>query len=243
MKKLFFLIATLIAPGVSFADQTLVLGRGRIDNEYRATPINVRNTCGITRLRLRNLGEKTYVENILVDFSSNQAPRERTRLNRVLGRGETTGWINLNGNRRCIDKIVVTGNSQGSPRASTVEVIGYQETAYIPAPPRPHPGGGRVLGQSMISEGFNARYVNVANVCGLRQVKLQVRGDDARIDFLAIRFANGQFQRVDVRQNFRAGSESAWKDLAGNTRCIDGFYVMGRSSRDPRNTRVLLIGK
>lgn len=242
MKKL-LLLAAILAPSVSYADRTLVLGRASIGNQTRSTVINTPNTCGITRVRLRALGEKAFLDNIAIDFVANQAPRERTRLNKVLRAGESTGWIQLNGNRRCIDKVIVTGNSQGSPRPSAIEVIGYQQTAFMPQPPRPNPGGGRALGSAMISEGTSFRYVNVANVCNIRQVKIQVRGDDARIDYVGVRFGNGQFQRVEVRDNFRAGTESAWKDLSGQNRCIDAFFVVGRSSSRPKDARVVLVGR
>lgn len=243
MKKIILMMIAFTAPSLSYADQNISLGHAAIGNRPGSAVINVPNTCGITKLRLRALGEKAYIDNVTIEFVSNQAPRERTQIRTVLRAGESTNWIQLNGQRRCIDKVFVAGNSQGSPRASRVEVIGHQETAYIPGRPRPHPGGGQALGQAMISEGFNARYVNVANVCRIRQVKIQVKGDDARIDYLAIRFGNGQIQRVDVRENFRAGSESQWKDLSGQNRCIDGFFVVGRSSRNPRDARVVLVGR
>jgi hypothetical protein len=183
-------------------------------------------------------GEKSFIDRVAIDFVANSAPREVERVNEVLNNGDSTRWIDLNGARRCIDKIYVTGNSEGSRAPSQVDVIGYRDDRYVP------PRHEMRLGDAMLSEGRQIDYVNVRNACGLSQVKIQVRGDSAQIGFLAVRFVGtGNFQQIPIRQSFKKNSESAWKNLNGNRRCIDSFYVVGRSSSRPHDARVRLIGR
>ena len=100
-----------------------------------------------------------------------------------------------------------------------------------------------LVGTVKLSEGNELEYKDVRNVCGLRKVRLFVTNDHAHIDFVSIRFGNGEFQQINVREHFARDSWSNWKDLNGNTRCISAFMVLGRSGTHPRDAEIHLIAK
>ena len=61
--------------------------------------------------------------------------------------------------------------------------------------------------------------------------------------FIAVRFGNGDFQEIDVREHFTEGSYSEWKDLDGDKRCVGAIVVVGRSDSSAGASRVTLIGR
>ena len=63
----------------------------------------------------------------------------------------------------------------------------------------------------------------------LRAIKLKVYNNDAQIDYLSIQYGNGQVEELQVKDYFRAGSQSRWIDLARNYRCVKDIQVVGHS--------------
>ena len=85
-------------------------------------------------------------------------------------------------------------------------------------------------------------YVSTPRVCGISAIKVQVTGDSLRMRDFDILFGNGETQDIPMREMFRKNSESVWKDVNGQERCIVGFSVKADSDLDFRNARVTLIG-
>lgn len=229
-------LGLLIYSGASQAE-VVRLGSASVSNNSDRIIVNVPDTCGIARVQLVNRGQRTNIQAIFVDYRAKNATRTRFPINRVLARGEGTGWLTLPGNgARCVTRIIVAGRSLGGPAASRVDIYADVRAANT--------GGARLLGTARLSEGGTFNYVGIANACNLQQIRLRVTGDSARIDYLAVRFGNGSFQRIDVRANFAEGTSSAWKSLAGTEgRCLTAFFVVGRSSDRPQDARVQLIGR
>lgn len=226
----------IIYSGASQAE-VVRLGSASVSNNSDRIVVNVPDTCGITHVQMVNRGQRTNIQAIFVDYRAENAPRTRFPINRVLARGEGTGWLALPGNgARCVTRIIIAGRSLGGPAASRVDLYANVRAT--------NNGGTRLLGTARLSESGTFNYVGVSNACSLQQVRLRVTGDSARIDYLAVRFGNGNFQRIDVRANFAEGTSSAWRSLAGaEGRCITAFFVVGRSSDRPQDARVQLIGR
>ena len=75
------------------------------------------------------------------------------------------------------------------------------------------------------------RYAPLHATCGLKAIMIRVTGSAADIDYLAVRFGNGDVQQVPVREYFTPGSGSIWKPLVLN-RNVGGVSLVTRSSFD-----------
>lgn len=237
MKKLlsFFVFVTFVFPLLTLADGPINLGSIRVDNMSGADSLDVRNICGITKIRFRARGAEIKLKSADIDFVSPYAANDRISIRMRLAPGESTPWYDLRGEERCVDRIRLDAKIRDFFRAGYIDAIGYQ-TGHMDEAIR--------LGVAELTERMDSDIVDTRTVCGIREVKIRVVGDDAQIDYLGVKI-QGQpgFQRVDVRENFREGSESMWKDLQGHERCVTGFFVRGRSSGAPRNARVILFGR
>jgi hypothetical protein len=209
------------------------LGSVRLENNSDRVTI-LSNTCGVNRIHAIVRGQRAHIRAIIVDYRAEGAERTRFPINRTLLPGQSTGWLDLPGNVRCVTRVVVAGESLGNLNPSRVDIYANRPAGSVE---------NRVIGRARLGEGFSFSHVNVSNVCNIEQVRLRVDQDSARIDYISVRFANGSSQRLNVRANFAEGSTSVWKDLPGKNRCIRSFTVVGASSSHPRDAIVTLIGR
>lgn len=84
------------------------------------------------------------------------------------------------------------------------------------------------LGRTTISHGTDFDRIRVRE-CGINSVLLKVRNAAVNIDYLSVRFGNGNTQELQVREIFKPGSESRRIDLKGNKRCVVEIQVIGRA--------------
>lgn len=100
------------------------------------------------------------------------------------------------------------------------------------------------IAQTGLSTYMDYDAVPASQACGLTAVQVQVFGGSAHIEYLDVRFGNGESQMLHVRENFAKNTKSRWIDLNGTKRCINRIRVLGRSTDyNPRDTVVRLVGK
>lgn len=91
------------------------------------------------------------------------------------------------------------------------------------------------LGQTQLSYGTDYDFVNVNGTCHgprnkrVERILLQIRKNDADIDYIAVQYGNGVVDRLSVREYFRQGSSSRWIDLRGGERCVKGIAIIGET--------------
>lgn len=232
-----FLVLTTLALTIqqSFADtEVLRLGSGFLENTSDRVVFDVPDTCGIHSVRAIVRGDRARIAAMYVDYKAAGAPRTKFQIGRNFGPGEGTAWKDLPGAARCITRVVVTGHSLGSAGPSRIDVYGARERGNDHA---------ELIGTVRLSEGSELEHKDVPNVCGVHHVRLLVTNDNAHIEYVAVRFGNGEFQNINVREDFARDSWSAWKDLNGGNRCISAFMVFGRSGAHPRDAFVHLVGQ
>lgn len=101
------------------------------------------------------------------------------------------------------------------------------------------------LGSTKLSYGRDQDLVRIPQTCNLVAVRLKTTGSflgGVHVDRIAVIFANGQRQNLQVRENFRPGSTSRWIDLNGRQRCVTGFAVVGSSQTFFKNAKLKLEG-
>ena len=144
--------------------------------------------------------------------------------------GTTSRWIDLSGEARCIQKIVVIGDSDTRGhrpgKQSRVAFWGLSNTAASPA--ASHTVLGRVrLGDAKDRDVVNLPPCKTSTNTAVRKLKVVAKKHQAEIDKLKVVYQNGQQQVLNVRDTFRVGTDSRWIDLAGEARCIDKIIVIG----------------
>lgn len=247
MKSVILAFALSLLPGLASAnsfefddletaDRVVNLGEtflmNRADGDF--IPVRGGRACNLSAFQIGIRGDAAEIRDLRVIFGNGRMQdmpvRQRFRA------GENSRWIDLRGDDRCIQGVYVFGRSRtGTPRQTRVVLRGRQDNAD-PAV---------LLGRTRLQNRSDLDFIDLRGQrCGLQRFKIAVREDDARIDFLLLQFQNGQTQQIDLRQDFREGSSSAWKDLAGNRRCIDKVLIAGRSSmRDRRQAVVEFWGQ
>ena len=83
---------------------TLASHEGDID----VVPLSCRNR--LTAVRLRSANGPAEIERVWLTYGNGE--REQVRLHESLRRGESTGWIDVSGHRRCITSIAVQGDAE-----------------------------------------------------------------------------------------------------------------------------------
>ncbi len=61
----------------------------------------------------------------------------------------------------------------------------------------------------------------------VERLKIQVLQRAADVDYVAVQYGNGVWDRLPVRERFAPGSESRWIDLVGGARCVERIKVVG----------------
>ena len=102
------------------------------------------------------------------------------------------------------------------------------------------PNGNIVLGKMKLSQSMDRDVIKLPKCRTsankpVKSLKMKVKKANADIDKLVVVFQNGQRTQLQVREFFRAGTQSRWIDLPGNKRCIKKIIVKGDS--EPTWTR------
>jgi len=150
--------------------------------------------------------------------------------------GVPSRWIDLSGTARCIDKIIVIGdtNTRGLRPGKQSHVTFYGMSAGDGArqPGPPVVSSHIVLGSVRLGDRKDRDVVNLMACKGssnkpVTKLKVVAKRYQAEVDRLKVVFQNGQEQVLQVRSVFRPGTDSRWIDLSGNARCIDKIIVIG----------------
>ncbi|MCA0238339.1 MAG: DUF2541 family protein [Bacteroidetes bacterium] len=94
-----------------------------------------------------------------------------------------------------------------------------------------------LLGVKKVNYGLDRDEIDVTASEGMfTGLKLKVKHSPINMHRLAVHFGNGEVQEFDLRENFRAGSESRILDLPGNRRVIRKIVIW-------YDTKNLAVGK
>ena len=94
-----------------------------------------------------------------------------------------------------------------------------------------------LLGVKKVNYGLDRDEIDVTASEGMfTGIKLKVKQSPINMHRLAVHFGNGEVQEFELRENFRAGSESRILDLPGNRRVIRKIVIW-------YDTKNLAVGK
>ena len=78
------------------------------EGDVDVVPLSCRNR--LVAVKLRSANGPAEIERVWLTYGNGQ--REQVRLDESLMRGESTGWIDVSGGRRCITSIAVQGDAE-----------------------------------------------------------------------------------------------------------------------------------
>lgn len=213
-----------------------VAATARFDRADRRVVIPMGRGAGtFTRIRLQQSGDSISVQNIAVTYGNGEV--QNFVVSQRLEDGETTRMIDLNGNRRFIERIVVELDPRRRPGIATLSVLGDAG----PAPGGPGPGhGGRgnwvPLGKQSVGFGVDRDVIRI----GQSEDFFRNRGFD-RLHFVAennevfmrsirVVYMNGYSEDYNVERLIAAGGDLSL-DLRGRRSYIREIEMTYRARR------------
>jgi hypothetical protein len=191
-------------------------------------PCRSSNNVAVTKLQLVVTKYQAEIDRLKVVYHNGQ--EQVLQVRDTFKPGTTSRWIDLSGEARCIQKIVVIGDSDTRGirpgKQAHVAFWGQSNSESSTAP------GHTVLGKVRLGDAKDRDVVNLApcktsSNTPVRKLKVVAKKYQAEIDKLKVVFQNGQQQILTVRDTFRPGTDSRWIDLSGEARCIDKIIVIG----------------
>jgi hypothetical protein len=186
------------------------------------------DNVAVTKLQLAVTRYQAEIDRLKVVYHNGQ---EQVLQVRDTFKPDTTSrWIDLSGEARCIQKIVVIGDSdtRGHRPGKQAHVVFWGQSNAVSAVVPTHTVLGKVrLGDAKDRDVVNLAPCKASSNTPVRKLKIVAKKHQAEIDKLKVVYQNGEQQVLSVRDTFRAGTDSRWIDLAGNARCIDKIIVIG----------------
>lgn len=216
-----------------------LIAQGRIDLQDDRFKFAIGQRKGLFKsLRIRNKDRAVKIRRIRITFGNGST--QTVRLNRTLDGGEQTAVIDLDGNSRFIDNIVVRTVDQRRARRTRLEIIGQVGRKPLP----PIPAGWKQLAMERVDLRDDRFDIAIGRNKGLiRRINLRSRDNPVFIRRINIIFGNGDEQRVRIRRRLDPGEEIGVIDLDGNQRFIRKIIVRTRDQNRRRITRLEIIGE
>ena len=253
-------------PVARVAAEGVVLGRVSLTDAKDRDVINLppcatSDNIAVNQVQLAVRGHKAEIDRFRVFFQNGE--QQELSVKDHFEPGTTSRWIDLAGAARCIDRIVIIGDTDSVGRRpgkqATIVVRGLaRSTKPAPNPPvntpaRPAAAANAIrLGQVSLTDAKDRDVVNLpacktsTNV-RVTALQMEVLRFQAEIDKFRVVFQNGEDQILSVRNTFKAGTRSRWIALEGAARCIDKIIVIGDTNsigrRPGKQATVVFYGK
>jgi hypothetical protein len=103
----------------------------------------------------------------------------------------------------------------------------------------------RFLGATRLTKIENDVDVVKFQACqaNVNAVQLRVRGGNAEIETVWLRFANGERETLSVRSRIARDQRSRWIDVNGGERCVSAFGVVGDTEASRKQAKVELFAR
>jgi hypothetical protein len=130
MKKIlsFLLLAVTLNAN---ANSVQFMGETRLDQRQDIDVIRTVGYCPSPRnqpvyaIKLRVLRQRANIDRLIVQYGNGQ--RDELHVREDFAAGSTSRWIDLAGGYRCVEKIIISGDTEGSPyREALVQIFGLR---------------------------------------------------------------------------------------------------------------------
>jgi hypothetical protein len=236
--------------GVAEANNTVGVRLGavqvgdRTERDVIKLPVcNGSSNIPVNSIQLHIKRKPVQIDKVKVVFHNNQ--EQLLTVKKHMKAGENTRWLDLNGNARCIKKIVFVGDADtrrvNSKKQSSIVVFGKAkvgnavETSGNASPtvqssadtPQIHKLARIQLGEQTERDTQLLPPCNTEANQRVSQVRVVVKNHPAEINRVRIQFQNGTDQVFNVNRHLAVGQMSPWVDLQGGSRCIQRITFVG----------------
>ncbi|MGQ0672847.1 MAG: hypothetical protein ACT4N2_08235 [Hyphomicrobium sp.] len=225
-------------PPVAGAGRPAILDTQAVRNETDRIVFNVgRDEGRITQIRLRAVNESLLYRSMEITFANGQT-QVVDGIER-LEPGEQGKAVDLSGESRVIEKVVVYKRPSWRSGESKVELLGL----VVPRPAPPVAGGFELLDTADVDRRSDRVVLRVPNGSGPHtKIKFKALDDSILFRNIQIVFGNGESQNIEVVERLAVGEESPDLDIDGNRRNIVQVIVTKRPSWSAGSSRLQLYG-
>jgi hypothetical protein len=205
----------------------------------------------LSHIRLRAGRDPVRVRTVTVVFANGE--RQSVELQQRLDAGESTAPIavELNRDRRRIDRVVVERRPSFRSSDVELELLGARARPGRDDDERRHGGeafsgaprdGWVLFGTQNVGFGIDRDVIKIGRDAGqFEKIALRVLKNDIYLRELTIVFGNGQRQRVSVNVELKEGFRTAPLPLDGGDRFIDEIELVYQSKPDRRGQAIVEI--
>ena len=228
-------------PGPSAGLQ--VLDQQSFDRTSDRITFRVRRPVPVSEIRIRAVDEPLLYRNIRIVFGNGET-QDVPGIER-LSPGEVSRPIDLHGDRRLVDQVIIEKRPSWSQGTSRAELVGL--VLPPPPPPRPQPpptaSHGFVVVSSQQLERSSDRIVFPVGTNKGRLSEIIIRAVDEPILFrnVEVVYGNDERETIEVIQRLEPGEESRPIDLKGESRFVKEVIVYKRPSWRPGLGRAELL--
>lgn len=229
----------------------------RTDREVIVLPkCNGRENIKVNSIQIQVQKKPVQVDKLKVVFHNGAEQELSVKKNFKVG--EQSRWLDLNGEARCIKKIIFVGDTNTrkmkTKKHGTVIVSGKVKTKKVldnDSPPSieatPHRMGVIKLGDATEKDSIKLPSCNTENNSKVSQLKIKVKDNPVEINRVKVQFYNGSTQTVTVNKHLKVGDSSPWVDLNGDKRCVEKITFIGDADtmgyRPGKEAKLIVFGQ
>lgn len=198
----------------------------------------------VTSIKLRAVDQLIRLDGMQVRF--NNGEKQTIDLKGALEPGAETRPIDLPGDRRIVEEVVVLKRPSWRREEGRLELLGLEPPRRPPSGPpagRPEvgiPGGWVLFGMQSVDFGVDRDVISVGRQVGLfDRIALRVLENDIHLREITIVFANGDRERKPIDALIPANSRTWAIEIRGD-RFIDRIELVYRSRPDVRRGRAVV---
>lgn len=245
------------------ASTNLVLGSVQVGDRTNKEVINLpkcngRQNIKVNSIQIRVKKKPVQVDRLKVVFHNGQ--QQELNVKKHFKVGDNSKWLDLNGEARCIKKIVFVGDTDtrkiNSKKKGTVVVAGKVKTnrsidndGPIASQPTANPTrlGAVRLGDQTERDSIQLPPCSSSQNVQVQQLQVKIKDNPVEINRVKVQFYNGSSQVLTVNKHLKVGATSPWLDLNGDKRCIQRITFVGDADtlgyRPGKQAKVVVLGK
>jgi len=213
----------------------------------KLAPCGSSNNQKVNSIQIRVKNKPVQVDKLKVVFHNDQ--QQELQVKKHLKAGDSSGWLDLKGEARCIKRIVFIGDTDTKKfkpkKQSTVVVFGKVKNVQNSKAKNivrddDHPVkksdddiskairlGAVKLGD--VTEKDSIKLLPCASPYNrpVQQLQIKVKNQPAEINKVKLHFYNGTNQMFIVNKHLKVNQESPWIDIKGDRRCIEKITFVG----------------
>ena len=258
-----FFFSLLCSSILQAATTELVLGKVQVGDRTDKEVIHLPMCDGTRNIKVNSIQIKVKKKPVQVDRLKvvfHNGEQQILSVKKHFKSDQSSRFIDLDGQARCIKKIVFIGDAdtkkRNSKKTSTIVVVGklkhgnnfdddVQNVTSTASQVRRL--GAVKLGEETERDSIYLLPCSKSDNAKVSQLQISVKDHPVEINRVKIKFYNGPEQVFTVNRHLKVGETSPWVDLKGEKRCIEKITFVGDADtigyKPGKQSKVVVKGK